>query len=683
MTVRPYSNSRTRRRVISRLTSSVTAAAIAVTLITAAPALADTQSDALEPLLAEGATVAVTGQIAQVVADPSEETTTYLFVDDTTTVRIDDATLPGNAAVGDQIEAVVEVPAEVVADVASELAATDHLEEAAQGAVDEETDTGQVLLEAAEAASADAGAGGESSLTQARVLESAAAEAAAPPAGGAHELRFVFMSKNGRGKFYTREQLDQFAGYLSAYWVRESHGVITKFNYSWDTAVAAQSTLQCGASLWTIAQEAANLLGVSYASATAARNHLVILSPEDERVGCATSDYQGIASLGSQGLNSGGQTHIFAYANPAGYSRSAFVHEIGHNFSLRHAGTATCPAGHVDGPYSVAGGCNISSTIANNYGDYRNVMGRGSDVNTTLNGFQKRQLQLISSGSGLVTVQGGVDQDYTLASASSADLAAVHALNIKEQSGAGYWIEYDQVGNGVAIRRDCSTILSGCAGAAEANLASTRILSPGTTVEKTTNQVWTVGQKFTSESGKIEVKIISLAGGQAVVHVTLGDQETIVLSRSSWETTWPEATATVTVTTNGANWSAKSNASWLTVTPASGANGSVATIRATKNTSATARSGAITFTADGVSKSVAVVQSGVTDDYGNTVDTAARWQFGGTTGNTAKVSGTLEVGPDVDVFKFTAPVSGTYRFISEGTGNVSGYLYDESGQQIS
>ncbi|MDR0717578.1 MAG: BACON domain-containing protein [Azoarcus sp.] len=66
----------------------------------------------------------------------------------------------------------------------------------------------------------------------------------------------------------------------------------------------------------------------------------------------------------------------------------------------------------------------------------------------------------------------------------------------------------------------------------------------------------------------------------------------------------------LTVTTNQSQWTAKSNQSWLTVSPASGKSGAQATLKVTANTALASRTGTVTFSASDKTSTVTVVQAG-------------------------------------------------------------------------
>ena len=64
------------------------------------------------------------------------------------------------------------------------------------------------------------------------------------------------------------------------------------------------------------------------------------------------------------------------------------------------------------------------------------------------------------------------------------------------------------------------------------------------------------------------------------------------------------------------------------------------------------------------------------DDYGNTFNSATNIQVG------TSYSGNINYAGDVDFFKFTPTVSGTYVVASSGSTDTYGYLYNSSGTEL-
>ncbi|MDR1152162.1 MAG: BACON domain-containing protein, partial [Bifidobacteriaceae bacterium] len=241
-----------------------------------------------------------------------------------------------------------------------------------------------------------------------------------------------------------------------------------------------------------------------------------------------------------------------------------------------------------------------------------------------------------------------------------------------------YYIDYDKDAGGIAIRRLCSTSSDPGCTPGTGNAAHTRILAPGTTVPFPPTQVFTSGQTMISQTGKLQVTVDGVTETDATVHIRLTDQSGVTLSATSWDPPWQGGSTTVIVTNTGGQWGASSPVSWLTVSPRLGTSGTIATISAAANLTTTPRTSSVRFVSETIAQTFTVSQAGLSDDHGNTAATATPWPLA----SQASVTGTLEIAADVDVFAFTAPVSGTYTFVSNATGNVTGTLQDRVGSQI-
>ena len=131
----------------------------------------------------------------------------------------------------------------------------------------------------------------------------------------------------------------------------------------------------------------------------------------------------------------------------------------------------------------------------------------------------------------------------------------------------------------------------------------------------------------------------------------------------------------VTVTSD-TSWSvslSSQDASWLSVTPASGSGNGPVIVQARANAGA-ARSGVVTFTSTTgeppISRQVTVTQPG--SDCGASTSSYCSWL-----NVTTPVSGVIDPGGDKDWYRFTVPSSGTWAFTSSIPS--SGGLYDPYG----
>ncbi|MDR2261091.1 MAG: hypothetical protein LBE06_09255 [Azoarcus sp.] len=91
-----------------------------------------------------------------------------------------------------------------------------------------------------------------------------------------------------------------------------------------------------------------------------------------------------------------------------------------------------------------------------------------------------------------------------------------------------------------------------------------------------------------------------------------GAAATLSVSPSSWSAPAAAASLNVTVTTNQSQWTATSNQSWLTVSPASGKNSGQVTLKVTANTTTASRIGTVTFSAGNKTVTFRVTQAGAT-----------------------------------------------------------------------
>ncbi|MCL2786972.1 MAG: hypothetical protein FWD59_00485 [Micrococcales bacterium] len=121
-------------------------------------------------------------------------------------------------------------------------------------------------------------------------------------------------------------------------------------------------------------------------------------------------------------------------------------------------------------------------------------------------------------------------------------------------------------------------------------------------------------QANVSSSSRSGVVTFTAGGASSTVMVSqaapAGVTSSVSLSVSQWSPRAEASQIPVAVTTNQASWSASSNQSWLSVSPASGADGGTMTVSTSANTSSTSRSGTVTVTAGGASATLSVVQAG-------------------------------------------------------------------------
>jgi hypothetical protein len=626
-------------RAPSRLAALTAAAALSLGGATV-PAAAHSTSDFVDD---DGPQVALSGQVLTLADAPAGMADRLLFEAGGRTLTLADSPELAGVESGDTISAVAEVPAEAVAGLDRGDAATvaAGVARAASLPVPGESAAGEILLDAADSAGEplDLGAvrvevggaagGGSAAASGASTSASGGSTAASrssastrrtAEAGLSHRVYVAFLSVDGLGKFWTAAQTEAYIGAVSKFWSRETRGAVADFTVDYASAQAAQSTLQCGDDFEALADQAAGLFGRSlWSFAYGTAEHLLIVSPTAERgsTACPTT-YSGIGTLGSHGLRSSGVVHTVV---PTGYvpgtamTEHTITHEFGHNLSLGHASTATCPAGVVDGPFTgPAPVCAIQS-ITEQYSDHFNIMGRGF-LNYSLNGVQKATLGLIAEGAGLQTVSKSYRQRFELYPTNTRGAESLQALLVEDRAANGtkkYSVDYDTEAGGVTIRRVRS------AGDPDAlpgdGTAQTFILSSAEQTTPTTDKVFKAGQRFVSQTGDVTINVIRASGATAEVEVTAGyPTATVSLAPSSWAVPAGGGTVEVKVASTVPALTVATSAAWLDVRPAAGASGRSFSITVGANPSSTAaRTGTVTVSGDGAQATFAVSQSPVSD----------------------------------------------------------------------
>jgi mannan endo-1,4-beta-mannosidase len=143
----------------------------------------------------------------------------------------------------------------------------------------------------------------------------------------------------------------------------------------------------------------------------------------------------------------------------------------------------------------------------------------------------------------------------------------------------------------------------------------------------TDNQTWiTVTPASGSNSGTLAVSVTANTGTasrsgtitvtgtgvpQRQISVTqAAPGNTLTMSASSWSPAAAASTFAVTVTSNG-SWSVVDDQSWLSASPTSGNGNGNFTLSAAANTATTSRSGTVTVSGGGFTRTIAVTQAGV------------------------------------------------------------------------
>ncbi|MCL2482174.1 MAG: hypothetical protein FWF43_01910 [Propionibacteriaceae bacterium] len=176
-----------------------------------------------------------------------------------------------------------------------------------------------------------------------------------------------------------------------------------------------------------------------------------------------------------------------------------------------------------------------------------------------------------------------------------------------------------------------------------------------TAAANTSTSARTATVTFTTTSGSPQVSrtvSVSQSGHTAPA-------PTLTLSGTEWHPSAALTRASDPLTSN-TSWSVSSNASWVSVSPASGTGNMSVVFTAQANTTYSIRSATVTFrTTSGspqVTRTVTVTQAGL--DCGSSLSSYCTWNI------SSPFSSTIDFNGDVDWFRFTAPTTGTYTFTS-------------------
>ncbi|MDR1295102.1 MAG: hypothetical protein LBK59_09155, partial [Bifidobacteriaceae bacterium] len=634
----------------------------------------------VDSLIADGAEISVTGQYLVAADGDPDAPETVVRLDSGTFVSVDAASIDPAVKSGDMIVGTVEVPGSVIAAFPSstlaEIAAADDVASAAVGPIDGDSDVAGLLLDAVADGSERLAVVDESAVGPA---ESPGSVDATLPGPYVHTMHVVFITRDSRGVFWTKSQLDGYVNGLSQWWNRESRGAVTA-TYNWNDVVGIQSDIQCSSSLSdvqtaaTVALQQAGKPVYSWTS-NASQHHLVVLTASDEETAGCSHGFSGHGWLLTDFSSPGAMRNIvsanadMSQLSPLG----TFIHETGHNFGLAHAGSLGCPSGGFDGDLTGSGACSVS-----NYGNRYNIMGSSSGGQPySILASQKAKEHLIDDGEGYLTINTPVSNGlYTITTASTTNMTARQGLRILDSMNGQsrtYWVDYfaNAEGGGVEVNRAHARV--------DANEPESLMLFPAHSAN-TGQALFHSGDSFFSQSGKLRITVIDVddAAGTATVSVNLANEHLgLNVSQSSWEAPEWGGSRQVFVDANGAQWSASASDPWLTVNPAS-SNGRVATIAA-GSFDGTQRSGTVTITAGSRTAVITVTQRSISDDCAATISTTCAFTVNG---DGATAAGSLERGNDHDYWRFVPPTSGTWAISSSASGDTYGYLRSENGSQL-
>jgi hypothetical protein len=107
--------------------------------------------------------------------------------------------------------------------------------------------------------------------------------------------------------------------------------------------------------------------------------------------------------------------------------------------------------------------------------------------------------------------------------------------------------------------------------------------------------------------------VVTFTAGQATATLTVTQEvlsDVLWLSKSMWAAPHEESQTDLVVTTTTPEWSASSNADWVSVSPTSGVSGASVSVTTQANPWCVPRSSLVTFTAGGIQRTLWVTQEG-------------------------------------------------------------------------
>ena len=509
------------------------------------------------------------------------------------------------------------------------------------------------------------------------------AQAVDRPAPMSHTIDYVIVSTTGDTSYPSSTALADLTKKVSDHWNRMSRGVVSEIKMGQRAAVPnfPSMSAMCAWTKDTISDVVATALGHSldvYKGQPNGRTLALLVAD------CGT----GKALATGTSLSSGGIVMVPIYINTG-----LLAHELGHTFGLYHASAVPqdCITRYWDGPYSLnmetvtPSGCGLGDIQPTGYGDTVNVMGTaGDERNMDLNGQQKYQLGLIQPGAGLIPVTASAnEQRITVHDTHTPDLNLPQTIwmTADDPDGPGgcappeYGIDYDPVLGGVrvfrvAMKEDCSTRDLVINLSYPKTLAWSVPISAIITGRGATRTYLLPGESRLTQSGNVEVKVVSADPGSGTATVSIRRTDTPgVTSLQVTSNTLGPSTAiaafdqqlTGKVTTNQAGWSASSNQSWATVTP-SGTSGQNITVSVRANPTTSERTATITVRASSSTTTLNLVQQagneGLATDCAASTATTCTWNLA------TPLTGTIDVIGDGDWFRITPTTTGTYVFTS-------------------
>ncbi|MDR1711213.1 MAG: S-layer homology domain-containing protein [Propionibacteriaceae bacterium] len=372
------------------------------------------------------------------------------------------------------------------------------------------------------------------------------AEAYDPGVTTSIPLDFVFITYDG----YTKEQIltealyNQYIQVTVDYWVREARGAIAPNAFQttpYSQVPVMQLDAACdSANFRTYGAQARQLYGLPSDRTT------VLFANVSDCDGTAGTSYRSSSSV-SRAFIAKGYVIVRVINNPNAIDLpdrlQVLAHELGHQFGMNHAmGNVKCEAGYGDGPYWPEGPCVKKEGVV--YADRNNIMGTPDDFNP-LNGFQKEALGIIQPDEGVKVIQTPFQtQDIEIVrndTTSRTALQAIRVIDTTTETRREYSIDYP--GNSVCKVEVLRSRPFGSNGYpitswsdADGNFTPYRINASGSLVSNSGFYADTFqvdqdgvspydpclspdGERYVSQTGEVQVEMISESNGKAVIRL--------------------------------------------------------------------------------------------------------------------------------------------------------------------
>jgi hypothetical protein len=313
------------------------------------------------------------------------------------------------------------------------------------------------------------------------------------------------------------------AGSVANYYSEVSYGqqLLNVTVTNWLSANAAKPTGCSYTSVGSLANTAATAAGYNLAN----YNNKFYVMPYDSACGWA-----GLAYIGGP---------LTAWSNGYNYL-GVYGHELGHNFTLLHAGSLGCTG------QAIGGSCSVTE-----YGDPFDIMGNIGTMH--FNAMQKSHLNWIPASSVITHSSGNAI--YTLSPLESAG-QSTYAVKIPAAANRTYWLEYRQpIGfdlpiasypnNGAQIR--VASPLQFTSGNDDTEILDMTLGTPG----NFNDAALLVGQTYTDSTYGISINVVSATPSALTLSVTSGGAaptSTLLASSLNPSTVGASITFTATVT---------------------------------------------------------------------------------------------------------------------------------------